>query len=43
VLIDVRVLENDFAIVAAGTHDHSLRIPSRDLVAHESALLADIC
>jgi Ala-tRNA(Pro) deacylase len=43
VLVDVRVLENVFAIVEAGTHDHSLRLPTRDLVSHESALLCDIC
>jgi Ala-tRNA(Pro) deacylase len=43
VLVDVHVLENDFAIVEAGTHDNSLRLPSRDLVAHESALIADVC
>lgn len=43
VVVDVAVLENDFAIVEAGTHECSLRLPSRDLVAHEHALLAQVC
>jgi Ala-tRNA(Pro) deacylase len=43
VLVDVRLCENQFVLVEAGTHEQSLRLRTADLIALETALPADIC
>lgn len=43
VLVDIRVCECESAVFDAGTHEQSVRLPVGDLVAHERALIADIC
>jgi Ala-tRNA(Pro) deacylase len=43
VLVDIGVCEQEFVLIEAGTHDRSVRLATRDLVGHETALIADIC
>ena len=43
VLVDIGVCEHEFVLIEAGTHEQSVRLTSSDLVAHETALIADIC
>jgi Ala-tRNA(Pro) deacylase len=43
VLVDVRLCENEFVLVEAGTHEQSLRLRTADLIGLDRALLADIC
>ncbi|MGZ4333188.1 MAG: aminoacyl-tRNA deacylase [Gaiellaceae bacterium] len=43
VVVDIRVCERESAVFDAGTHEESVRLPVGDLVAHERALIADIC
>lgn len=41
-LVDLGVCEAESVVFEAGTHDASVRVPVRELVAHESATVADI-
>jgi Ala-tRNA(Pro) deacylase len=43
VLIDLRLCENEFVLVEAGTHEESLRLETADLITLSSALVADLC
>lgn len=43
VLIDLRLSEDQFVIVEAGTHDASLRLKTEDLIALTAALVLDLC
>jgi Ala-tRNA(Pro) deacylase len=43
VLVDIGVCENKTVLIEAGTHGQSVRLAVDDLLAHEQALIADIC
>ena len=43
ILVDLRVCENEYVVLEAGTHEQSLRIKSADLIALNHALVADLC
>jgi Ala-tRNA(Pro) deacylase len=42
VLIDLRLCENEFVLVEAGTHEGSLRLKTADLITLSGALVADL-
>jgi prolyl-tRNA editing enzyme YbaK/EbsC (Cys-tRNA(Pro) deacylase) len=37
------VAAQESVLIEAGVHDRSLRLAPRDLVAHTSAVVADVC
>lgn len=43
VLLDQRLRESDWVVFEAGTHGHSVRLKTADLVAITNARVADIC
>ena len=43
VLVDIGVARSETILVEAGVHDASLRLRTADLVAHERAVVADLC
>ena len=43
VLVDMRVCENEFVLLEAGTHEQSLRLKPADLILLDHALVADLC
>ncbi|HEY7381891.1 MAG TPA: YbaK/EbsC family protein [Gaiella sp.] len=43
VIVDRRVAERSAVVLEAGTHDHSVRLATADLVALTHARIADVC
>lgn len=43
VLVDRRVMGTEFVVFEAGTHEHSLRMATHDLVEVTGATIADLC
>ncbi len=43
VLVDLRMCENEYVVLEAGTHEESLRMGTAGLIALNRALVADLC